>query len=230
MNADDPNIGVALGVALGRMGRHEEAVEALRAAVRQDEKNPWAHRNLGTMLLRTENTAEAVSHFRTATQMLPNDQLAWLGLADAYRLARNTREAEHAYLTAVQINPHNELAEKARAGSNLLAQSSFEQTKQVFSRQDAVYYCLEAMKRFAQMPQGDLQKLTLELAMAGRDGFAVHDPNSRYRIKQLEGEFSGLAMVCFMYVAMQRVAPGTDIGFDVAAEYEEAKKMFEAGG
>jgi hypothetical protein len=25
------------------------------------------------------------------------------------------------------------------------------------------------------------------------------------------------------YVAMQRVAPGTDVGFDLAAEYEEAR-------
>jgi hypothetical protein len=66
------------------------------------------------------------------------------------------------------------------------------------------------------------------MAMVGRNGFAVHDPKSRYHIKALEGEFSGLAMVCFLYVAMQRMAPGTDIGFDLAAEYEQAKKMFSA--
>jgi len=45
---------------------------------------------------------------------------------------------------------------------------------------------------------------------------------------RLEGEFSGLAMTCFLYVAMQRMAPGTDIGFAVAAEYEQAKKIFDA--
>ena len=72
----------------------------------------------------------------------------------------------------------------------------------------------------------NFQKLSLELAMAGRDGFAVHNPDSRYRVKGLEGEFSGLAMVCFLYVAMQRMAPGTDIGFDLAAEYEQAKRIF----
>jgi len=44
----------------------------------------------------------------------------------------------------------------------------------------------------------------------------------------LEGEFSGLAMTCFLYVAMQRMAPGTDIGFDVAAEYEQARRIFTA--
>jgi hypothetical protein len=35
-------------------------------------------------------------------------------------------------------------------------------------------------------------------------------------------------MVCLLYVAMQRMAPGTDMGFDLAAEYEQAKRMFNA--
>jgi tetratricopeptide (TPR) repeat protein len=228
LNPNDVNISVALGVALGRMGRADEAISVLRAAVRQDERNPWAHRNLGTMLLQTQKAIEAVPHFRAATQLLPEDQLAWLGLGDAHRLTGNSKEAESAYRAAIDINPHSELADKARAGSSLLAQSGFERTKQVVPRQDAVQYCLEAMQRFAQMPQADFQKLALELAMAGRSGFAVHKPESRYHIKGLEGEFSGLAMVCFLYVAMQRMAPGTDVGFDLSAEYEQAKRMFNA--
>ncbi len=48
LNPEDTNIPVALGVALSRMGQPDEAVEVLRAAVTQDQKNPWAHRNLGT--------------------------------------------------------------------------------------------------------------------------------------------------------------------------------------
>lgn len=228
LNPDDANIPVALGVALGRMGRRDEAVDVLLAAVKQDEKNPWAHRNLGAMLLETERTAEAIPHYETATQLLPNDQIAWLGLADAYRLAQRTQEAQDAYGTAVKINPHSDLADKARAGSNLLAQSGFDRVRQAIPRQDAVRYCLDALQRFAHLSPGEVQKLSLELAMVGRDGFAVHDPNSRYRVKGLDGEFSGLAMVCFLYVAMQRIAPGTNIGFDLAAEYEQAKGMFNA--
>ncbi len=30
--------------------------------------------------------------------------------------------------------------------------------------------------------------------MLGRNGFEVHNPQSRYRLKSLEGEFSGLAL------------------------------------
>jgi hypothetical protein len=120
----------------------------------------------------------------------------------------------------VEINPHSDLAERARAGSNTLAQSSYDKAREVVVRQDVLHYCLDALQRLSPMPLAELQKLSLELAMAGRNGFEVHNPQSRYRVKGLNGEFSGLAMVCFLY------APGTDIGFDVRHEYEAAKKLF----
>ena len=221
----DTNIAVALGVALGRMGRQEEAIAVLRAAVQRDGKNPWAQRNLGGLLLQTGKAEESISHYEAATRLLPDDQIAWLGLADACRLAKRTKDAEAAYRRAVEINPHSDLAEQARAGSNTLAQSSYDKVREVVVRQDVLHYCLDALQRLSPMPLAELQKLSLELAMAGRNGFEVHNPQSRYRVKGLNGEFSGLAMVCFLYVAMQRMAPGTDIGFDVRHEYEAAKRL-----
>ena len=227
LNPGEASIQAALGVALGRMGRQEEAVAVLRAAVRQDSDNPWARRNLGATLLRTGKPAEAITHFEAAARLLPEDQLAWLGLGDAHRLAGSAKEAERAYRTAIEINPHSDLADRARQSSNRLAQCGFERSRQAVPRQDAVQYCLEALRRLAPMAPEELKSLGLELALAGREGFAVHNPERRYRVKGLEGELSGLAMVCYLYVAMQRVAPGTDIGFDLAAEYEEAKKSFD---
>lgn len=228
LNPRDTNVLVALGVALGRMGKRDEAVEVLRAAVNQDRSNPWAQRNLGALLLQTDKASEAIVHYEAATRLLPNDQIAWLGLADACRLSGRTQQAEDAYRRAIEISPHSELAEKAVEGSNSLAQAGFDSVREIVPRQDAVHYCLDALQRFSKLPPIEVQKLSLEIAMAGRNGFAVHDPGSRYRIKGLDGEFSGLAMVCFLYVAMQRIAPGTNIGFDVAKEYEQAKKMFQA--
>jgi Flp pilus assembly protein TadD len=228
LNPGDANILAALGVALGRTGRHDEAVEVLREAVDLDDRNPWVCRSLGAILIQTGRPAEAIPYFQAATRLLPGDQTAWLGLAEAHRLAGNTKKAEEAYRAAVEINPHSDLADTARAGSSQMAQSSFKETGSGVLRPDAVQYCLEAMRRFAGMPPGDLKDLALELAMAGRDGFAVHNPDKRYRVKGLDGEFSGLAMVSFLYVAMQSVAPGAAVGFDLAAEYEQAKRMFKA--
>jgi len=46
-----------------------------------------------------------------------------------------------------------------------------------------------------------------------------------HRLKNLEGEFSGLALVCSLYVGMQSMAPGADIGFHLSKEYKMAKAM-----
>jgi hypothetical protein len=75
-------------------------------------------------------------------------------------------------------------------------------------------------------PSASCRSFLLELSKAGGNGFEVHNPQSRYRVKGLNGEFSGLAMVCFLYVAMQRLRPGTDMGFDIHEEYAAAKKLF----
>jgi len=94
-------------------------------------------------------------------------------------------------------------------------------------RQDAVQYCLDALQTISKMSATNVQKLALDLAMAGRSGLEVHNPNSRYRVKGLHGEFSGLAMVCFLYVVMQQIAPGADVGMDLSQEYQQAKQLFD---
>jgi len=227
LKPSDTNIRVALGVALGRMGRDDEAGEVLKAAIAQDAKNPWAHRNLAGMLMKDAKPNEAIPHYEAATQIQPNDQIAWLGLAEACRLTGRTKAAEDAYRSAIEINPHSDLAEKARAGSNSLAQSGFDNVKKSLPRQDAVQYCLDALQTISTMSTTDVRKLALDLAMAGRGGLEVNNPNSRYRVKGLQGEFSGLAMVCFLYVVMQQIAPEANVGMDLSQEYQMAKKLFD---
>lgn len=64
-----------------------------------------------------------------------------------------------------------------------------------------------------------------ECAMLGRDGLDINDPAPRYQLRHLPGEFSGLQLVSMMYAGFQQVAPGTDVGIDLAREYEAAAQM-----
>jgi hypothetical protein len=41
----------------------------------------------------------------------------------------------------------------------------------------------------------------------------------------MPGQFSGLHLVCLMYVAFRQVAPDHDIRFDLAKEFEMAKEL-----
>jgi tetratricopeptide (TPR) repeat protein len=176
-------------------------------------------------LLKQGKPDEALVNLRAATQFAPEDQQAWLGVAEAHRLLSQIAEAESAYAKAVELNPHNDLAERARRGSNQLSEASFQQVRALVPRMDAVHYCLDALKHFAKLSPSEHKKLTLEISMLGRNGFEVHNPQSRYRLKNLEGEFSSLALVCWLYVGMQNLAPGADIGFDLSREYQMAKAM-----
>ncbi|MEO8597336.1 MAG: hypothetical protein ABI759_28720 [Candidatus Solibacter sp.] len=61
-----------------------------------------------------------------------------------------------------------------------------------------------------------------------RDRFdTTHE--SKYQLRTLPGSFSGSQLLCYEYVAFKQIAPEMDIGWDVAKEFAEAKKMREMG-
>jgi len=48
-------------------------------------------------------------------------------------------------------------------------------------------------------------------------------------VKSLAGNFSGLHLVCLMYVAFKSIALDTDIGFDLSKEYAAAQALHGGG-
>ena len=90
---------------------------------------------------------------------------------------------------------------------------------------DAVQYCLAALRQFVNMTKEEKQRIGFEIATLGMNGININDPARQYSLRTLPGSFSGLELVCYEYVAFKQFAPGTDIGFDIAKEYEEAERM-----
>ena len=217
---------VALGVAQLRQQDNETAIETLERAVALEPDNAWANRNLGIGYLKTgEHPDRAVSHLRKATEAQPADQGAWLALGDALTQSGNRNGAAEAYRRAIETNPHNDLAEVARKASSQLAQTSFDAAlPEGIARPDAVEYCIAAIREFRGRPAEEVQRIAFEIATLGRAGLDVKNTVKRYRLNSLPGEFSGLQLVCLMYVGFQIVAPGTVIGFDLAKEFAEALK------
>jgi len=48
--------------------------------------------------------------------------------------------------------------------------------------------------------------------MMGQGGLAINNPDKKYRLKNLDGEFTALHLVTYMYVGMSIVMPGQDAG------------------
>lgn len=170
------NAQVALGVAFARQGKLEQAVKHLRKASELEPRNPWAQRNLGACLAKLGQATEAIECFTRAAKENPRDQQSHYGLAEALRQQGKAAEADAAYREVLRIDEHAEVAEQARKGLTLLARKGFEEGAGGGVRPDAVMYCLGALKKFADMDKPEIQKIAFEIALLGRSGLKVNEP------------------------------------------------------
>lgn len=220
---------VALGVAYqrGKDPDPDAALNYLIRAVNQDPTNPYAHRNLGAVLAKLGRYEEAESHFRSAYELMPNDQMNVHGLAIGLTELGGEdqlEEADELYKQVIGLNPQSELAELARQARTKLAQRSFrEATGGV--RPDAIMYCLSALEKFKEMSPERVKAIALEIGILGRSGIDVNNPDTRYHLKNMQGDFSGLQLMSLMYVAFKQISPESDIQFDLAKEYEAALRL-----
>ena len=220
---DYPGAGVALGVAQARAGRWDEAIRAFREVVTRHPQNGLARKNLGAALSRTGKLDDAREHLKAAVVLLPSDAQAWLNLAMNLEQSGETAEAEIAYQRVMALAPGSQLSEKAELGRNRITTQSFR--KLGGFRPDVLTYCGEAFRMFEGMPKDEVQRIALEIAMLGTKGLSVNDPSVKYTLRSLPGNFTGLHLLCIQYAGFKVIDPSVDIGFDIAAEYEEARRL-----
>jgi tetratricopeptide (TPR) repeat protein len=224
---DHVNGRVALGIALVRNNQDEEGVRELQTAAQKEPENLWAHRNLGGGLMRLKRFSEAAEHLRIATELSPQDQQVWYGYAQSLEALDNIEAADKAYIQTIEIDGFSKIADLARKARSNIAKGTFRKNAPGALRMDAVMYCVGALEMFEAMSVAQVQKIGFEIAMLGTRGIDVNNPESRYSLKSLPGEFSGLHLLSIQYVAFKKIAPTQDIGFDLSVEYQAALKLFE---
>ena len=94
----------------------------------------------------------------------------------------------------------------------------------------AVYYCLDALKRYDTMPVEKIREIAMEIGLVGRAGLDYASPDQKYTLKSLPDEkFSGLHLMCLMYAGFKRLAPEHDLGMDLSEPFLAALEMFQNG-
>jgi len=227
VDPDHVSARIALGVALTRQGKTEDAIAMLRIAVAKEPANPWAHRNLGGCLLKERQLDEAEKSLRRAVELGPADQQAVFGLAQVLHAKGDEVEADGLYVRAIELDATGSVAELARKERTKFAQKSFRTAMPGLERPDAVMYCLSALRKFEKMSNEEVQKIGFEIAMLGQRGLDPNDSSPRYRLRSMQGDYSALHLLCYMYAAFKIIAPDSDIGFDVSKEYSMAKGMHQ---
>lgn len=218
------NAWVAVGVALTRSGDVEEARKALEHAASLAPDNGYAYRNLGAVLTKMADYDTALGHLKKAVDLLPDDPAAHFGLGQCLLELGRTQEADEPLKRAVDLAPSSSVAEAARELRSKIAAEGF---RSKGPRIDAVMYCLGALEYFEQIPREKMRQVVFEIAMLGRSGLDVNDPTQKYHLSTMPGKFSGLHLVCYMYVGFRQLSPDLNTGFDLSKEYATAQTLHE---
>ena len=90
----------------------------------------------------------------------------------------------------------------------------------------SVMYLLSALERFEEMDDSRVREIAFEIALLGRSGLDYASSEQKYGLQSLPGEqFSGLQLMCLMYVGFKRVDPTVDTGMGLDEAYETALAM-----
>lgn len=216
----------ALGMAYVRAGEADSAEKCLRKSLEIDPKFGSAVLNLGCLLSKS-SPKDGLPLLKRAAELMPDDQTAQCRHGLALLDSGDPITADPILRRVVEMNPLTPQAELAQKALTKLAHKELRDKGGGRIRMDAVMYCLAAL-RLAQKDPVKMRAITFEIALLGKRGFDINDPEPKYTLKSLEGKFSGFHLVSYMYVGVKQLDPNRDPGIDLSAEYEQAQMLFRA--
>jgi tetratricopeptide (TPR) repeat protein len=196
-------------------------------AIQQDPENAHAKRNLAAVLARSGKGAEALPYFRQAASLAPNEVGAQLGLAQCLdQLGGDYRkEADKVYAQIMRRFADHPAAEIAKTARNRISNEQLHDRVDGKARMDAVFYMQGALDELARKSRQEVGQIVLEIARLGEHGLKINEPDVRYTLKTLPGDFSGLQLVSIMHVGIRLLDPTADTGTGLDREYELATAM-----
>ncbi|WP_404310574.1 tetratricopeptide repeat protein [Neorhodopirellula lusitana] len=229
LSPTNENALVALGVAHSREGNIADASKALEKAYGLNPENPYAVRNLGGIYMKQGETQKALPLIQKATELNAGDPAAWFGLGQISVELDDVDTADDAFRKVIELAGHSDIGEAAKQQLTKIAETQLRKRGVGNGeRPDAMMYCLAALEKFSALDDAQLKPILFEIAIAGEKGFDINSPEKKYAFNSIEGDFSGLQAVCYMYVAGQRILPGQNMGMDLSNEYKQALSMFKA--
>lgn len=90
-------------------------------------------------------------------------------------------------------------------------------------------YCLDALQRYEKMSKEEIMDVAAEIAMIGKNGIDYSSPDHQYTLNSAPGkQFSGLHLLCLMYVGFKLVDPSLDVGVDLSEPYRMALALHKS--
>lgn len=147
-------------------------------------------------------------------------------------LLQQGREYEHegkldkaiiAYEQVLQIPGGSKARNEARQRMDQIRKQILRGTIEV--QKDVVVHCMTAIERFADMRRRTVQEVLREIARKGRVDMTLNNTPDRFRISTLGIELTALGMAAYMFTGLRLLGHTEDIGIDLRAEYEMARRF-----
>jgi hypothetical protein len=99
----------------------------------------------------------------------------------------------------------------------------------ITDKPEAYTFCLDALRRFDGQSRDHIFAVISEISILGMNGIDHTTVGKNYAIKVYPGEaFTGLHLLCLMYVGFKLYDPKVDCGLDFAEAYELAQEFHKA--
>jgi len=223
---DHSNAYVALGFAYSKMLDSENAKKYFLEALKIDVNNSFALRNLGGLFGKAGEIEKSLYYLEKAYQIDPSDPNTVYGLGYAYQKVKDYEKADKYYKQVLKMDVPRSIRSLAKDGRREIAVGHF---KARGFRMDAVMYLVGALRLFEQRTEEEVRNIAFEIALKGQSGLDINDPEREYTLNTLEGSFTGLQLVCYMYAGFKRIEPSLDVGMDLSDEYAMALKLSTSG-
>jgi len=223
-NPSHSNSYVALGYTYSRMGDSESAKKYFLDALKLDKDNSYAMRNLGGLYGKIGDAEKSVFYLEKAYQINSSDASTVYGLGYSYQQSQDYNKADQYYRKLLEIDAPSNLKELAKDGLREIAVANL---RSKGLRMDAVMFMVSALELFEKESESRIREIAFEIALQGRGGFDINNPDKKYTIRSLPGVFTGLQLVSYMYVGFKKIAPDQDVGVDLFQEHKMALQLFD---
>jgi tetratricopeptide (TPR) repeat protein len=217
------NAYVALGFAYSRLADDEKAKDNFLRAIEIEPSNSYALRNLGGLYGKENDYEKAIQCLEKSFLINPDDQQTTYGLGYTYFHIGILDKADKYFKIAIDQDESTKIAGMAK---DLMREIAEINLKAKGFRADAMFYCLSALQFFKDKTPEQVRQVAFEISMKGRQGLDVNNPDKKYMLDSMDGSFTGLQLVSYMYVGFKMIDPKQDIGLDLSEEYKQALGLF----
>ena len=214
---------VGLGVAYSRLGDNERAKNNYLRAIEIDPSNSIALVHLGCLYGGENDYEKAIECLEKSFSITPDEQLTVFTLGCTFFYTGKLAKAEKYLKITLELDESTEIAGKVK---ELLSDIAEIHMKAKGCREDVMFFCLSALQFFMEKTPEQVRQVVFEIKMKGRQGLDINNPDMKYMIESMDGSFTGVQILSYMYVGFKMIDDNQDIGLDLSEEYKRALELF----